>query len=255
MINHRKQEQNNQLLHWYSSSHLKISHGMLCRHGGFSAPPYESLNLSYGVADLPEAVEQNRQQLRNCFAVEYLVSAVQVHGQQIAVADNIRKDTEFSSADALITSQPGVGLLIQQADCQAILLHDPVQKVIGAIHCGWQGSTVNIITAAINAMQEQYQVRPSDLRAVISPSLGPCCSEFKNYQLELPQSFNKWQIRPNYFDFWAISRFQLTGAGIKGVNIETTGICTRCNRDFFSYRRAVHNGNGITGRNGSIIVL
>ena len=254
MISHKQQEQINSL-HWYSSSQLRLNHGMLCRHGGMSPPPYDSLNLSFGVGDLPAAVEQNRLFLKNCFAVEHLVSAVQVHGDQVAVADNINKDTEFTSADALISRQHGIGLLIQQADCQAILLHDPVQKAIGAIHSGWQGSKRNIIKATIAAMQEQYRVKPTDLRAVISPSLGPCCAEFKNYQLELPRSFRTWQVRSNYFDFWAISRFQLVSAGVKSINIETTGICTRCNRDFFSYRRAVKNGDSVTGRNGSIIVL
>ncbi len=255
MISCNQTEKDGHGLQWYTSSLLSPRHGMLCRKGGASASPYESLNLSFGVGDAPEIVKRNRSYLKQYFGIQHLVSAVQVHGKQIAVAENVITDTEFNGADAIITSQQGVGLLIQQADCQAILLHDPQQEVIAAIHSGWKGSTLNIIEATIAAMEKRFQVNPVELRAVISPSLGPCCAEFKNYAVELPQSFKNWQVQSNYFDFWAISRHQLTAAGLKSINIETTGICTQCNSTFYSYRRAMKNRDGVTGRNGSIIIL
>lgn len=240
---------------WYSTDLLSAPHAMFCRSGGISPPPFASLNVSFGVGDDSNAVKTNRQQLKQCLGIKYLVSAGQVHGDQVVLAKDILQDTEFKRSDGLITSQPDVGLLIQQADCQAVLLHDPQREVIAAVHSGWRGSTLNIIGKTVAAMQEHYEVNPADLRAVISPSLGPCCAQFTNYQLELPESFRAWQIKPCYFDFWAISRNQLTEAGLNNGYIETTGICTMCSRDFFSYRRAVLQGDGTTGRNGSVISL
>ena len=38
-------------------------------------------------------------------------------------------------------------------------------------------------------------------------------------------------------------------------HIDIATLCTRCNTQFFSYRRATKTGNGVTGRNGSIIGL
>lgn len=242
-------------IQWYSSDLLTIPHAMLCRRGGVSHPPFATLNISFGVGDDSERVQQNRQRLKQCLGVEYLVSAVQVHGDQVGIAEDIEQDSEFKGTDGLVTGQPGVGLLIQQADCQAVLLHDPAQGVIAAVHCGWRGSTLNIIGKTIAAMRDHFAVNPADLRAVISPSLGPCCAEFTNYQLELPESFHNYQVKPFYFDFWSISRNQLTEAGLQNKHIETTGICTVCNNNFFSYRRAVKQGSGVTGRNGSIIAL
>uniref|UniRef100_UPI004056B430 laccase domain-containing protein n=1 Tax=Candidatus Electronema sp. TaxID=2698783 RepID=UPI004056B430 len=50
---------------------------------------------------------------------------------------------------------------------------------------------------------------------------------------------------------------QLIEAGVPAAQIETVGICTVCNRDFFSYRRAVREQGrpGRTGRCGSVIAL
>ena len=241
---------------WYTSNLITTPHAMFCRCGGVSPHPYTSLNLSFGVGDNQESVTANRQRVKQLLAIDYLVSARQVHGNDLVIAEDIDQDTMFNNADAIITSQPGIGLLIQQADCQAILLHDPEQGVIGAIHNGWRGSRLNIIAKTVAVMQDRYAVRPTNLRAVISPSLGPCCAEFINFQQELPEAWQAWQVRPCYFDFWEISRYQLRETGLKNKHIETTGVCTVCNsKDFFSYRRAVKHGNSQTGRNGSVIAL
>jgi len=53
------------------------------------------------------------------------------------------------------------------------------------------------------------------------------------------------------FDFWKLSRDQMTEKGVRPENVETMNICTRCNTDtFYSYRQ-----EKITGRFGSIISL
>ena len=239
---------------------ITTPHAMFSRQGGVSAAPFTGLNLSLSVGDDPAAVSQNREKVKRHLNVQYLASAVQVHGDQVAVVENITCDQEYKDIDALISGQKGVGLLIQQADCQAVLLHDPQRKVIGAVHSGWKGSVANIIAKTVRAMQENFGTLPDDLRAVISPSLGPCCAEFVHYEKELPASFHQWQVTDNHFDFWAISRWQLREAGLRNDHIEAIEICTLCTKDFFSYRRAkttvdLRGGSGVTGRNGSVITL
>ena len=96
---------------------------------------------------------------------------------------------------------------------------------------------------------------PINLHAFVSPSLGPCCAEFIHYKKELPGDFQAFQVKPHYFDFWKISRYQLTGAGLVGENIEIAGICTSCSNDYFSYRRACRDGDGRTGRHCAVISL
>ncbi len=226
------------------------------RHGGVSHPPFESLNLSYGVGDKQNLVTSNRKRLKEKFSISQLLSAKQVHGDNIFIAGHaITKDTEINNCDALITNVQGIGLLIQQADCQAVTLFDPINHAIAAIHCGWKGSVLNILHKTVRKMTDTYGSSPSILQAIISPSLGPCCAEFINHATELPPSFLAFQIKENYFNFWQISRMQLIEAGLNEHKIEIAGICTSCSPDYFSYRRACRNGDGETGRCATLICL
>ena len=226
------------------------------RHGGFSQGVYGSLNTSYGVGDIEENVSANRNAIKAMLSARTLVSARQVHGDQIQVVDEApQSDTEFTGYDALVTSQKNLALLIQHADCQAVLLYDGNRQVIAAVHNGWRGSVYNILGKTISLLTNRYGSDPNDLQAVISPSLGPCCSEFINHRLELPLSFRKYMVQENYFDFWKISRSQLMESGIPPSAIQLPTTCTRCSDDFFSYRRATKNSSGMTGRNCTAIVL
>jgi hypothetical protein len=241
---------------YYTSELITVPHAMFTRLGGVSQVPYAGLNLGGGGGD-PVAVDQNREKVKRVLKLDCLASAVQVHGDQVAVVEDIQKDREYHNVDALITRQGRVGLLIQQADCQAVLLYDPRQEAIAAIHSGWRGSVANIIGKTIRAMGENFGTAPENLRAVISPSLGPCCAEFTHYKKELPVSFLQWRTSENYFNFWEISRWQLQEAGVLSNCIKAVGICTMCDHNFFSYRRAMRKleEQGVTGRNGSVIGL
>ena len=239
----------------YTSDLLTVPHGMFTAAGGSSNTKFASLNLSYHVGDDDGHVQANRRLAQAALGLDRLCSAHQVHGDQILVIDEGQSADEVHGYDALITNLPGTGLLIQQADCQAVLLSAPDQGIIAAIHCGWRGSVLNIIGKTIQRLRQQFGVAPAKLLAVISPSLGPCCAEFVHFRNELPDWMHTYQVRPQHFDFWAISRRQLEECGVLPAHIDVTGLCTRCNHQFFSYRRASAVQGGITGRNGSIIGL
>ncbi|MGI6657233.1 MAG: peptidoglycan editing factor PgeF [Desulfobulbus sp.] len=229
---------------------LPVPHGMFLRAGGTSTGELAGLNLSSTVGDQPERVAANRNLALQALGLRHLISARQVHGDRILHARPEHRDTEQDGYDAIISTLPDTALLIQQADCQGLLLAAPQKAVIAAIHCGWRGSVCNIIATTVQVLHRDYGVQPATLRAVISPSLGPCCAEFVNYLRELPEWMHAFQVRPNYFDFWAISQRQLIDAGLLPEHIEAARRCTRCDERFFSYRRAAQ-----TGRNGSLIGL
>ncbi len=245
-------------LSWVESSVFDtstVTHGMFTRFGGVSENEYHSLNVSFGVGDSSLHVKTNRDLLRQALDLPLLVSTRQIHGNLVFVVNTKPASTEIAGYDALITNLPGLGLMIQQADCQAVLLHDPVRQVIAAVHSGWRGSVVNIIEKTISRMQSEFQTKGRYIRAVISPSLGPCCAEFTNHAWELPPSFSRFRVNRDHYNFWELSRNQLRGAGVLDKNIEITKICTKCNLDFFSHRRSSKNGLRTTGRNCSIIAL
>ncbi len=230
--------------------------GFFDRHGGVSRGLFSSHNIGRNVGDQKEAVEANRKRVKEISDLPLLLSAKQVHGSEIfCLTDPLSGDLEVGEADGLVTNLPGVGLMIQQADCQAVLLFDPVKEVIAAVHCGWRGSVQGILGQVVRVMMENYGTAPADLYAVISPSLGPCCGEFVNFRQELPQAFQQFMVGNNHFDFWRISRHQLVAGGMAEGRIRTAAICTCCCDDYFSYRRAVRSSSGVTGRNCSVIAL
>ena len=239
-----------------SRSGMICRYGFFDRHGGVGAPPFDSMNVSYGVGDREKTVSKNRQQIQKMLGSSSLLSAKQVHSDRIyCLTTPINSNREIENVDALVTDQQGVGLMIQQADCQAVLLFDPVNNVVAAVHCGWRGNVSNILEKVVHRMISCFGVSPEELVVVISPSLGPCCAEFINHKSELPDEFRPFMVSENHFDFWQISKNQLVHAGLTEVNITVAGDCTCCSSDYFSYRRSSRVSAGVTGRNCSVIVM
>lgn len=235
-----------------------IRHGIFTRNGGSSPPPFNSLNVGHGIGDDDGRVAANRQIVESCFRGADLVYARQVHGRQVINLADYPKGqrahphpAEPIVGDAMVTDQPQKVLVIQVADCQSVLLYEPVRRVVANVHCGWRGSIQNIIGRAVETMVQQFDCNPAAIFAGIGPSLGPCCAEFINYKAEIPQAFWHYKDSNDHLDFWAISSDQLMNAGLAAENIEASRICTRCRADeFFSYRSAK-----ITGRFAALIGL
>jgi len=227
-----------------------VSHGVFLRHGGTSEGPCATLNAGDGNHDHHNNVLVNRDMIRKTLGVPQLVFSHQTHGMNVhrVTAKNLGK---IPQADALFTTEKEIGLAVTHADCQAAIFYDPVHEAVAIAHCGWRGSVQNIYARVIEAMQRDIGTQPQNLIVCISPSLGPDHAEFKNYKQELPQDFWSFQVKPLYFDFWAISRKQLNACGVPDKNIEITSVCTYCNpKDYFSYRREKD-----TGRHATVVAL
>ncbi|MBN2123698.1 MAG: laccase domain-containing protein [Deltaproteobacteria bacterium] len=230
-----------------------LLHGVLTRWGGVSKIPFNAMNVSYGVGDDPERVRANLRILQEALGIPSIGVMNQRHGGEcLVLAKNVPGEVVFPlPGDALITDRTGLALMVKQADCQAVILFDPHRRVIANVHCGWRGNVHNILGEAVNRMRRAFGTAPEDLLAAIGPSLGPCCGEFIPYREIFPPAFRRFMVRENYFDLWALSRWQLEKAGLKGANIVTAGVCTRCRTAlFFSYR-----GEGITGRFATLVML
>jgi YfiH family protein len=257
-----------------------ILHGLFTRKNGKSKGPYKSLNVGFGVGDDRRAVLENREIISRCINARDLVFLNQVHGRRILVfakenhsvhmldANHGRQkeypgkfnhwvnDSGFDDdrrleADGMITNISQKILVIQTADCQSVLIYDPVQHVVANVHAGWRGSINDIIGHTVTTMEKSFGCRAQDLIAGIGPSLGPCCAEFINYKKEIPEVFWKYKHDADHFDFWSISRDQLCSKGVLPENVDVSRICTKCDPNrFFSFR-----GEGTTGRFANVIGL
>ncbi len=234
-------------------SYNRLVHAVFTRKGGVSEAPYDTLNISYDTNDRPECVSKNMEIIRDAIGAKSLVFMNQVHGKEILVL----RQHDFHglkgpvNADAMVTDIPQLALMVKQADCQGVLLYDPTKDVVANVHCGWRGNVLNILKCVVERMTSEFGCFATDLAAAIGPSLGPCCSEFVDYEDIFPEAFRLFMVRKAYFDLWKISRYQLLEAGLKNEHIEVAGICSRCKSHlFYSYR-----GEGETGRFGTVVML
>jgi len=230
-----------------------IRHGIFTRTHGFSQGDYNSLNGGLSVGDNKTSVTENRKAIARCMDTQKLIFANQVHKAGILVFKKndvsrpSKTDASPLSGDAMISDIPGKSLAIQLADCQGILLYDPQNKVIANVHSGWRGSIKNILGTCVASMKTEFGCRPENIYAGISPSLGPCCSEFIHYRHEIPQRYWRYKNTSDYFDFWKISFHQLLNAGLSPQHLEISNICTKCNSHlFFSFRKKNQTGRFVS---------
>ena len=235
------------------SGHSSLCHRVYTRNCGYSSPPYKSLNISYAVDDDPACVDKNLMLIKQNTGAERLVHMNQQHGKEIISLkyENEAELDKVFNADALITDIPFIAIMVKQADCQGIILFDPVRSVVAVVHSGWKGSVKNILGETVKRMKKEFNCYPHNILAAIGPSLGPCCAEFKTYKDLFPEYFRKHMTGEFTFDFWSISEMQLVDAGLSTNNIEKANTCTKCRTDlFFSYR-----GEGVTGRFATVAML
>ena len=115
-----------------------IVHGFSTRLGGVSPAPWDSLNLDDRRGDDIANVQENFRRL--CAALDMDVRRVvlsrQVHRDDVRVVTTadcgkgLWCPQDYDSADALITDVPCIPLVVFSADCNVILLHDPVRYVV-----------------------------------------------------------------------------------------------------------------------------
>jgi copper oxidase (laccase) domain-containing protein len=115
----------------------ELAHAVFTRHTGVSAAPFDSLNIGFKVDDEDARVRQNRDRLMQSMPGGQWVFAHQVHGTDVLAVDS-HSDDSPPTGDALVTRARCQMLVIQVADCQAVMLYDPVKKVIANIHAGWR---------------------------------------------------------------------------------------------------------------------
>ncbi|MCK5028816.1 MAG: peptidoglycan editing factor PgeF [Bacteroidales bacterium] len=234
-----------------------IIHFSTTRIGGVSSKRLESLNLGYTVNDNPKNVTQNLDSLAKSllFEKEQMVSPKQTHSKNIGIV-NSSKDL-FPDKDALITNKSEICIFIRTADCVPILLYDPIQKAIAAIHSGWKSTIQEISKHTIELMQKEFGTKPENLIAGVGPSIGP---EVYEVGIEVTQMFHKQfgvdhMVNPiknsnkYLLNLWKANKQILLDSGIPENQIEIAKICTYTNPElFYSARRdGVKTGRLATG--------
>lgn len=242
------------------SSDNTIKHFVSGREGGTSKGETGALNVSYNVGDDPENVGQNRSILAKAMEVgiEDLVFPQLTHTNNVVHIERGYDQEAIKNTDALITRTPGICIVVTAADCVPILLFDPENRAIAAIHAGWKGTVGHIVSKTITAMEEAFGTDPGSLRVGIGPSISPAVYEVGEEVIEeVKKSFHEEEhmlLIPSEvqgkarFNLWEANILQLKRLGVKGSNTELAGICTYSNKDqFFSARFSRDSGRFAAG--------
>jgi polyphenol oxidase len=217
--------------------------------------------------DRRENVHRNRRLFQSAVHAKELVllGIEQLHSDVIQTFAEV--PAKVSKGDGSATDRPGLLLAVVTADCVPILLVDPKQRAVAAVHAGWRGTLARIAEKAVGRMRLAFGSKPGNLLAALGPAIGPCCYEVGT---ELVTKFTaQFADGAEYFDEprsgdepnpleWLnmappghrppprnvrldlrkANRSQLLAAGLRPQNLFASDLCTACCGDlFFSYRK------------------
>ena len=226
------------------------------REGGYSTGRYGEFNINRYCGDSDEAIRKNREALCRLLDItdDRLLMPHQVHKAEIAVVDE-QWDIDLEGYDALMTNVEEVCIGVSTADCIPVLLYDPRQRAVCAVHAGWRGTVMRIVEQSIARMTEVYGTNPADLIAQIGPGIHLESFEvgdevYQAFEKEgfpmesISRKYEKWHI-----DLPECNRLQLISAGVPETHISVSPVCTYMQSDtYFSARRlGIESGRIFTG--------
>ena len=225
---------------------------------GGSRPPFDQFNMGNRYAadgDDPEQVQRNRDLLVPGLALPSAPHWLrQVHGTGVLrfdappVAQGV--DVE-PTADAAVTSEPGVVLAILTADCLPVAFAARDGSEVGAAHAGWRGLADGMLEATVAAMRTPA----SELLAWLGPAAGPAHYEvgedvylaFVDTDAGAAEAFVA--TRPGHWkvDLYALARRRLQAAGLEPGAISGGQHCSIADpQRFYSHRRDRRTGRMAT---------
>jgi YfiH family protein len=227
---------------------------MTTRLGGFSVTPFDSLNLRAQTNDPLDhiAVAENRRRFATTLGATP-VFLDQVHGVRVVrlTAAHTGPDAATETADASITTVPGIACTVLVADCLPVLFATRDGRAVAAAHAGWRGLAAGVLEATVDAIRAAVPVAGGDIVAWLGASIGPQRFEVG---ADVLAAFHDAEARhfmpapaqdgvPKWMaDLPALAEGRLRRLGLTEVG--GCGLCTVSDASrFFSYRR-----DRVTGR-------
>jgi purine-nucleoside/S-methyl-5'-thioadenosine phosphorylase / adenosine deaminase len=161
-----------------------------------------------------------------------------------------------ATADAVLTQTAGILIGVQVADCVPVLLHDEGKSVIGAVHAGWKGTSLQILKKTLSMMVEHFGSDPQDIKVAFGPSIRGHCYAVDNDVKEAvvratgPGDYVMQRNGKYCVDLTSANMLQALSSGISSQHIWQSPECTYCNpSDFHSFRYQRNHA----GRQGGFI--
>lgn len=216
-------------------------------HAGFTLknPQYKQaegringLNLGYNKLESAEVVDQNLSALKTELGIETfkVARARQIHGNTLT---ELSEEAIAEETDALFTNKQHLLLLIQVADCAPILIFDPKNRCIAAVHAGWRSAVANILPKTI-----AHFIRKGSKASDLQLAIGPCISA-QAFEVgpEVAEQFPDAYVDYHRFakphvDLKGFLRQQALDQGVQKASIWVSPSCTIHHTDLcYSHRR------------------
>lgn len=243
-----------------------VTAGITTKNGGVSSGPFHSFNMGLHVGDDRESVVENRRRLSELigFPLARWVAAEQTHGDCIELIDGLQAgkgskiyDDAVPDTDCFLASSGDLLLTMCYADCVPLYFYDPVKRRIGLAHAGWKGTVAKIGPSMIDRMVTAGSSK-ADIEVVIGPSICGDCYVVDDFVIGKIEKvledgphipYNLKEEGQYHLDLKQLNRLLLIQSGISAEQIRTSGHCSFCHDDFYSYRQ----DGGKTGRMMSFI--
>ncbi|HEY5134514.1 MAG TPA: peptidoglycan editing factor PgeF [Candidatus Nanopelagicales bacterium] len=222
------------------------------RTDGVSLPPYDAGNLADHVGDDLGHVLDNRAALAGRVGVDaaHVVTMAPVHGNDVGQVAG-PSATPVPEVDALVTTVPGIALLVLAADCVPVLLGDSGRGVVAVVHAGWRGVLSDVVGQTLSSMAD-LGARLDRVRAVVGPAICGRCyavprARFDEVVAVAPEAASVAAGGLPGLDLRAAVVARLRSAG---VTPQLHLGCTTETASLYSYRR-----DHVTGRHGGVVTL
>ena len=230
---------------------------MTTRAGGFSAAPFDAMNLGRRVGDDSALVARNEALFAAALGA-VPVYLKQVHGCKVLrlEASDSAQGTTRREADASVTTQPGLACTVLVADCLPVLFAAAQGRAVAAAHAGWRGLAAGVLEATLAEVCSAARCDSAQVQCWLGACIGarrfevgadvlqafgvdPKCGSAPGFEA---RNNGKWLA-----DLVWLARSRLKAAGVS--EISGGQWCTfEDEARFFSYRR-----ERITGRMAAAI--
>lgn len=221
-------------------------------------------NMDFRFGDHASVIK-NREVFLKRYSVnlEHVVALSVTHGDSVVLVGHgdagrgsVERDTGVV-AEALLTQDTRLTMMLLSADCIPLVLYDPVAKAAALVHAGWKPTVLKLSQKVLAAMEREFGTAPSNVMAYLGPSIRRDSYLLNEVlQKDDPQWRPFIEKRGDQYsvDVIAANTHLLTEAGVLPSRIEVSPEDTASSPRFYSHYRATRT-NEPEGRMATIVRL
>ncbi|MBL8025400.1 MAG: peptidoglycan editing factor PgeF [Fibrobacteres bacterium] len=200
--------------------------------------------IAYGFSTVDDCCSDSQKEDMSSFMLEFdgvgePVLLQQIHSNIVLNVNESFNTKALMKADGFITNLPDLILTIKTADCVPVLIYDPANNVIGAVHSGWRGTKDQITSNAISLMNKTYGTIVENVEVIMGPAIKSCCYEIQDDVVSLFNHYPDSVVLRNgstYLEQKKAIRYDLENLGV--YKITDIDFCTGCRPDLLcSWRK------------------